>query len=117
MSELLEQPTDLRVVLITAPDQQKASLIGKTLVERRLCACVNVVPTIRSIYWWNDTLQDESESLLLVKTVSSAVPALLQTLKQIHPYELPEFVVITPEAAFEKYGEWARGVVGSGSRE
>ena len=68
--------TDVRVVLVTAPDAATAEKLARTLVEEQLAACVNVVPGVRSFYRWEGRVQDDSEILLVAKTRAESVDAL-----------------------------------------
>ena len=93
------------VVLTTVGAGFDAAALAKTLVEQRLAACVNIVPEVRSIYRWESAVEDEREQLLLIKTTEDRVDALRQALLAAHPYEVPEFVVLTAEVQ-GAYAEW-----------
>ena len=92
---MAEQPAAV-VVLITVPPD-RALAIARSIVERRLAACANVVPGIRSIYWWEDQVQDDEEALLLVKTQRSALPSLTEHVRSLHPYTNPEVIALPVE--------------------
>jgi periplasmic divalent cation tolerance protein len=93
------------VVLTTVGAAFDAGSLAKTLVEQRLAACVNIVAEVRSIYRWNNGVEDEREQLLVIKTSDERVDALREVLLERHPYEVPEFVVL--DAAVQgAYGEW-----------
>src|SRR5262245_37436865 len=94
------------VVLSTFPSEDKAAEIGRVLVEERLAACVNLVPRIRSIYRWKDELCDEAEALAVIKTASERVEALTSRLIALHPYEVPEAIVVPVEGGHGAYLEW-----------
>jgi periplasmic divalent cation tolerance protein len=96
---------EARLVLVTAPPGEAHDL-ARRLVERGVAACVNVVPGLRSVYRWEGRLQDDPESLLVVKTVRTALDALLAAVDELHPYEVPEFVVLAPEAVSSAYLAW-----------
>ena len=98
--------SSLRVVLSTAPDQETAVRIGRAVVDQALAACCNIIPAIRSIYRWKNELQDDAEVLMIFKTTTGAVPALSEALRELHPYEVPEFMVLPVEVASEAYGNW-----------
>lgn len=100
-----------KLVLITAPRGEKAQLIAKTLVQENLAACVNIVTGIRSIYAWQGKIEDESEDLLVVKTIDKKLTALEKRLLEIHPYSTPEFVVIKPEHMSSAYSKWLTDVL------
>ncbi|MCE4612724.1 MAG: divalent-cation tolerance protein CutA [Desulfurococcales archaeon] len=96
-----------RVVFITAP-RGEGSRIAKYIVEKRLAACVNVVHGITSFYWWEGRLVEDSEDLLVVKTVEEAVGALIEEVKKVHPYTVPEIVSLPIEKGNRDYLEWVR---------
>ncbi len=104
--------TDALVVLVTAPSAEKAAELGRALVSERLAACANVVPGIRSIYWWEGKVQDEPEALVLLKTTRARFEALRDRVLALHPYQVPEVVALAVEAGSPKYLEWIAGVVG-----
>ena len=94
------------LVYITAKDEQEAQRIGRALVERRLAACVNVVPAIKSYYWWQGRLVEDSEALLLVKTLDGALDALERTVRELHSYTVPAISAIPVERVHEPYLRW-----------
>jgi periplasmic divalent cation tolerance protein len=92
----------------TCPDADTAQRIARALVEQRLAACVNIVPGLRSIYRWKDAIEDEPECLLLVKTRESRVDALAESIRSLHPYELPEVIAVPVVAGLASYLDWVR---------
>ena len=100
--------TDVRVVYVTAPTAEVAESLARSLVGEGLAACVNLLPGIRSIYRWEGAVQDEAEVLLIVKTVAERLPALTARVVELHPYDVPEVVVLPVEAGFAPYLEWIR---------
>lgn len=94
------------IVLVTAGTAEEAVLIGRTLVEERLVACVGIVPRIRSIYRWKGEICDEEEHLLVMKTQSGLFPAVQSRVRQIHSYEVPEIVMYSVEAGLPEYLDW-----------
>ena len=97
--------TDKKIVLTTAGTREEAGKIARALVERRLAACVNVVP-IESVYRWNNKVENAQEWLLLVKTTAEAFDDLDAAVRELHSYELPECVVLPIEAGSEEYLDW-----------
>ena len=81
------------VVLCTAPPDRAAEL-ARSLVGEKLAACVNILPSVRSIYRWDGELCDDEESLLVIKTASERVPALSKRLIELHPYDVPEVIAL-----------------------
>jgi len=100
------------VVLTTWPDQADPIAFVRALVDERLIACGNVLPAMRSIYRWEGTVHDDAERQLVLKTTAAQVPALLARTSALHPYDLPEFLVIPVDAASTAYLGWLRDAVG-----
>ncbi len=94
------------VALSTAPSPAVARRLARTLVEERLCACVNVVPGVRSLYRWKGKLHDDHELLLVMKLAAARVPALKKRLLELHPYEMPELVVLGVAGGHAPYLSW-----------
>ncbi|MCH9032377.1 MAG: divalent-cation tolerance protein CutA [candidate division Zixibacteria bacterium] len=94
-------------VLITAPVNESGK-IARILVEERLAACVNIVPEIRSIYRWQGKIEEESESLLIVKTTAERMDELKSRVLEIHPYNVPEIIALPVADGLEKYLNWVR---------
>jgi len=101
--------TDALVVLVTTPTPERAAEIARALVEERLAACGNVVPAIRSIYRWEGRVQDEAESLLVLKTTRARFDALRARVLALHPYEVPEVVALGVDAGSAPYLAWIAG--------
>src|SRR5512136_1206754 len=106
--------TDAVVVLVTAPSAEAAAVLARTLVEERLCACGNVVPAIRSIYRWEGKVHDDAEALLVLKTERRLVPELKARLPELHPYQVPELLVLPVEDGLPPYLEWVGSVLRPG---
>lgn len=87
----------LRVVLCNAPPE-KAEEIARAVLTARLAACVNVVPGVVSLYWWQGAISRDAESTLLIKTRADLVPALTEAIRAAHPYEVPEVIALPIEA-------------------
>jgi len=101
----------MRVILCTCPPAD-AERIARAIVEAG-AACVNILPAVRSIYRWQGKLCDDAESLLVIKAAAERVSALEQTLRRVHPYELPEWVVLSPDEALTSaaYRDWVRAPI------
>ena len=85
---------------------QDAERIAQTLVEKKLCACVNVIPGMLSIYHWKGEIEREEEALLLMKTVEARKEDLFSALKEIHLYEVPEFIILPIRGGSVDYLDW-----------
>jgi periplasmic divalent cation tolerance protein len=100
--------TDVRVAFATAPDEAVALRIARALVEERLAACANLVPGVRSIYRFRGVVEDEREVLLVIKTCADRIEALAERLRALHPYEVPELVVVPTAGGLAPYLDWVR---------
>ena len=95
-----------RVVLVTAPSQDVAEVLAKDLVERRLAACVNILPGVTSVYHWQGEVHRDNESLLVAKTSAEALPQLMKRIAELHPYDVPEIVALDTSAVHPPYADW-----------
>jgi periplasmic divalent cation tolerance protein len=98
--------SDLMIVLTTMPDDARADELARTLVDERLAACVNVHGPMMSTYRWKGTVERDAERQLVIKTTRARLPALEERLRTLHPYELPELIVLGPEGGSEAYLRW-----------
>jgi periplasmic divalent cation tolerance protein len=99
-------PTDIVLVLTTAPDDERAALWARTLVEERLAACVNVHGPMTSFYRWKGIVEHDTERQVVIKTTRERLSAVRVRLSELHSYELPEFLVLTIESASDEYLKW-----------
>jgi periplasmic divalent cation tolerance protein len=97
------------VVLSTFPDAEKAAQVARVLVDEQLAACVNLVPSVRSIYRWQGAVQDEAEVLALIKTTAERHAALAARLAALHPYDVPEILALPVAAVHPPYLAWLAG--------
>ena len=104
-------PGDAVVCLITTP-QAHARPIASTVLDKKLAACVNVVPLVQSLYWWRGKVEQDEEALLVVKTTRGAVSQLEGLLRTIHPYENFELVALEVVAGSQSYLAWIASSVG-----
>lgn len=95
-----------RLVLTTVANPEEAARLGRILVEERLAACVTLLPGVQSIYQWKGVVEEEVETLLLIKTGSDQVKALETRLHNLHSYETPEFLVLEVTAGSSRYMDW-----------
>ncbi|PAW64790.1 MAG: hypothetical protein B9S36_01595 [Verrucomicrobiia bacterium Tous-C2TDCM] len=100
---------EVLICLTTFPDAEKASQIGTVWVESQLAACLNFLPGAESIYRWEGKIESSSEVLAIVKTTRGRLPELEASLQELHPYELPEFLILSPEGGSAEYLKWVRG--------
>ncbi|MBL4889762.1 MAG: divalent-cation tolerance protein CutA [Candidatus Lindowbacteria bacterium] len=96
----------ISVILSTVPDRKTGEKIATTLVEGRFAACVNILPNITSIYRWKDKIEHEEELLLIIKSADERIPALIEKIQEIHPYEVPEIIEIEVKRGGNSYLNW-----------
>jgi periplasmic divalent cation tolerance protein len=101
------------VVLSTVASRDEAERVARRLLEARVAACVNLIPQIRSLYWWQGTIEDSEETLLLIKTSRELFAKLKAELEAAHSYEVPEVIALPIEAGSEKYLSWLAGELGT----
>ena len=93
------------LIYIVTKDEEEARKIGKTLVEEKLAACVNIHP-IKSIYWWEEEIMEESEIAMLVKTKAELVDEVIKRVKQLHSYEVPCIISLPIEKGYPDFLKW-----------
>jgi periplasmic divalent cation tolerance protein len=98
--------SDFVIVLTTFPADQDADGFGHTLVSERLAACVNVLPPMRSIYTWKGAVETADERQVVIKTTGARLGDLENRVKQLHPYEVPEFIVLPIVEGSHAYLAW-----------
>ncbi len=104
----LAAANDIVVILSNAPDLLLAKRIAHVLVEEHLAACVNLGAPGLSMYMWNGVLEGAEEIPLTMKTTQARAPALVERLVQLHPYEVPEILVLAVSKGLASYSQWVR---------
>lgn len=94
------------LVLSTIDSREAAEQIAHHIVEERLAACVNIISDITSVYRWKGALERASESLMVIKTTRERLPQLIERIKELHTYELPEVIALPIEDGYPPYLEW-----------
>ncbi|MBL8124802.1 MAG: divalent-cation tolerance protein CutA [Pyrinomonadaceae bacterium] len=94
------------IVLTTTPTEEEAEQLASQMVEQKLAACVQVLPNIKSIYFWEGRIQKEGENLLLIKTLDDRYSDLEKFILEHHSYEIPEIVALNSEHVSGSYLKW-----------
>jgi len=97
------------VILVTVSTQEEAENISAVLLESRKAACVNIIPGVSSHFWWHNKIDHADELLLIIKTRLSAVPDLIDMVRQNHSYTVPEIIALPIIAGNTDYLEWVGG--------
>lgn len=103
--------TDVRIALVTVPVEGGGRIgeeLSRTLVEERLAACVNRIPNLISTYRWEDNVEVDGEELLIIKTTGQSVEALTRRVAELHPYKVPEVLILKVESGLEAYLGWVK---------
>lgn len=100
--------TTVMMVVATARERVQAEEIGITLVKERLAACANVLDHVRSFYWWQGEMQQDTEALLILKTTAENVERLIARLKALHTYDVPCIEAIPIATGYAPYLDWVR---------
>ena len=96
------------VVLVTCPKKSLASRIAIALITRHLAACVNILPSISSVFWWEGRVDRCHETLLIIKTTASRFSLLKRAILELHPYTVPEVIALPIAAGHPPYLKWVR---------
>jgi periplasmic divalent cation tolerance protein len=97
---------DAILILSNMPDPQTARVIARNLVEARLAACVNILPAVRSVYRWQNEIEEAEEVTLLVKTVTTRYADVEAEIKAAHPYQVPEIIALPIVDGLPEYLAW-----------
>lgn len=101
------------VVLTTLATEDDAVALVRALLDRHLVACGTILPAARSLYRWEGSIEDAREAVVLLKTVSERVPELERAFAELHPYEVPELLVLPVSAGLARYVGWVAAEVGA----
>ena len=105
---------EIVLALTTVPHDFDAPALARALVESRVAACVTVLPGVRSVYTWQGAIHEDAEQQLVIKTTRDTVPAVWTALKSRHPYDVPEFVVLSVVDGNPDYLQWVADSVRTG---
>lgn len=105
----------LIVVLTTTPNDEEAESLAEKIVAAKLAACVQILPPVKSFYFWEGAIRKDTEHLLLIKTLAEKFAELEKFIQENHSYEVPEIVALEAEKVSESYLNWAKNYVGNDS--
>ena len=94
------------IVYTTFPSIGEAEQVGQTLIERRLCACVNILPGMVSLYWWQGAIDRANEVVMIVKTRASLTEPVREAVRKLHSYTTPAILVLPLESVDPDYHAW-----------
>lgn len=99
---------DILIVFVSAGSQEEAQKIAKAVVESRAAACATILPSVRSLYWWEGKIADEQESILLLKTTVENYPKVEELVRSHHSYTTPEILAVPVAKGLDQYIAWVR---------
>ena len=102
--------SDYSVVFMTASSHEEAENIAENLVSHKLAACVNILPNMKSFYWWDDKVCKDDELLLVAKIKTSLFKDLEKAVKKLHSYDVPEIILLPIEEGSNTYLQWIEKV-------
>jgi len=97
---------DRQLIYITTSSDDEARTIARALVEERLAACANILGQIKSVYWWEDELQEDAEVALIVKSTTTLVPRIVERVKALHSYDCPCVVALPINSGNDAFLDW-----------
>lgn len=99
----------LIIVLMTASSKKEAENITQKLLEERLIACANIVDNVTSLFWWKEKIEQENETLVVMKSSEKMFKQLIQRIQELHSYEVPEILALPIVAGSQSYLDWMKG--------
>lgn len=96
-----------RMIIVTAPVRE-AEKLGRKLLQERLIACVSFIPQVKSLFWWKGKMDRADEAILVLKAPAKGIRKLKKRIAELHPYEVPEIVVLRVDDAWKPYAKWVR---------
>jgi periplasmic divalent cation tolerance protein len=94
------------VLLSTTGSVEEAERISDYLITNHLAACVNIIPTMRSVYWWDNKVNHDAEVLMIIKTHTSLIPEVEQSVRRLHSYQTPELIALSLQYGIAEYLQW-----------
>ncbi|MCU7837303.1 MAG: divalent-cation tolerance protein CutA [gamma proteobacterium symbiont of Taylorina sp.] len=103
---MINEQSNYQLVLCTCPNEASAMNIAENLVAQRLAACVNVLPSLYSVYHWQDNVESAQESMIFIKTSQKQYASLEKVITSLHPYEVPEIISVNIDNGLPEYLKW-----------
>lgn len=102
----MKAKSQFAIVLVTTPDLKTARKLAKIILQKRLAACANLIPKVESHYLWKNKIESATEALMILKTTTARLPQLQKCVLENHPYDTPEFVVLSVNSGNKRYLDW-----------
>jgi len=101
------------IFFVTVPNIEEGKKIGRMLIEKKKAACVNIIENIFSIYEWKGKIEEDRESLLIIKTTEEKSDQVIKMISELHSYDVPECIGVRIEKGLKKYLDWIGEVTNS----
>ena len=111
----MTEDSGLIVLFITTPTAAEAEQISRVLLNEKKIACANILPGVSSLFWWQDKLDSAQETLLIIKTKATLLAEIVELVKELHSYEVPEIIALPVIGGNEDYVKWVSQVVKQGA--
>ena len=102
----MSQKSNYVVILVTAKDKKEAEKISRYLLEKKLVACVNVLPGIQSMFWWEGKIDQSAETLLIIKSKRKLFKEIVSAVRAVHSYSVPEIIALPIVEGHHDYLKW-----------
>lgn len=96
------------IVYVTVPSLSEAEKISQTLLNKKLVACANILPNVTSHYWWHEKIESDTELLIIFKTIKEKITAVIEEVKKLHTYDVPEIIAMPIIYGNEQYLSWIK---------
>ncbi|KAK9767424.1 hypothetical protein K7432_002823 [Basidiobolus ranarum] len=97
---------DIRMIFVTCPGEEIAKRISRGLLTEKLVACINMIPKVTSMYWWDEEIEESTEVLLMIKTAQEKMNQVIQYVNDNHPYDVPEVISVKIDDGSREYLNW-----------
>ncbi|GBC04474.1 hypothetical protein RclHR1_00570030 [Rhizophagus clarus] len=111
LKSVMESVVASRIVFVTCPNEEVAQKLSRGLLQEKLVACVNIIPKVTSLYWWEGKIEESTEQLLMMKTLEKHVNEITNYVNKNHGYTIPEVLSVKVDAGNESYLKWIKDSV------
>ncbi|MDR2829771.1 MAG: divalent-cation tolerance protein CutA [Methanobrevibacter sp.] len=99
------------LIYITCSNEEESRTIAENLLKERLCGCSNIIENIKSMYWWENKIEKDNESILILKTIDDKVDEIIKRVKELHSYKNPAIIALTTFKTSDTYLEWIKNEI------
>lgn len=107
----MEKNDKLKIVFVTTNHYENATMIAKNIISEQIAACCTIIPNATSYFLWNDKMNIQNEYILIIKTLENQIDELESRVKELHEYDVPEFIVVSSDSVNSEYFDWINKVL------